>query len=206
MSNIVDSARTLGDRIWFSREAWVRAESRLLSNQGHAQRLLVVYSVYSLCFAIALLKYKVVSDDFQNIFSVVLAVMLMALSLQLNTRNFRDRAQQFKSGYLKLMDIESRIMQVTLQRTPQAMLDDYNELFASYKQLLNDVENHTTGDALLARYRAGGTGRAGAGLTMLERAHVLMLQAWRALWLVLFYLGPVLALALCYVGIRNNLF
>ncbi|MBA5640292.1 SLATT domain-containing protein [Duganella sp. LX20W] len=205
MSNIVDSAKTLGDKIWFSREAWARAESRLLSNQGHAQRLLVVYSVYSLCFAIALLKYKVVSDDFQNIFSVVLAVMLMALSLHLNTRNFRDRAQQFKSGYLKLMDIESRIMQVALQRTPQAMLDDYNDLVASYKQLLNDVENHTTGDALLARYRAGAE-RGGAALTVLERSHVFLLQAWRALWLAVFYLGPVLALAVCYVGIRNNLF
>jgi hypothetical protein len=205
VSNIIDSAKTLGDRILFSREAWVRAESRLLSNQGHAQRLLVVYSIYSVCFAIALLKYKVVSDDFQNIFSVVLAVMLMALSLHLNTRNFRDRAQQFKSGYLKLMDIESRIMQVTLQRTPQAMLDDYNELFSSYKQLLNDVEQHTAGDALLARYRAR-SDRGSAGLTVLEQAHVFGLLAWRALWLVLFYLGPVLALAVCYIGIRNNLF
>ena len=205
MSNIVESAKSLGERIWFSREAWVRAEARLLSNQGHAQRLLVVYSIYSLCFAIALLKYKVVSDDFQNIFSVVLAVMLMALSLQLNTRNFRDRAQQFKSGYLKLMDIESRIMQVALQRTPQAMLDDYNELFASYKQLLNDVEHHTAGDALLARYRARAE-RGGDRLNTLEHAHVWLLQAWRALWLALFYLGPVLALAVCYVGIRNNLF
>jgi hypothetical protein len=205
VSNIVDSARNLSDRIWFSREAWTRAEARLLSNQGHAQRLMVVYSTYSLCFAIALLKYKVVSDDFQNIFSVILAVMLLALSLNLGTRNFRDRAQQFKSAYLKLMDIESRIMQVALQRTPQAMLDDYNELFASYKQLLNDVENHTAGDALLARYLAR-TDRTGIQLTVAERAHVFLLRAWRALWLVLFYLGPVLALTACYFGIRNNFF
>lgn len=205
MSNIVESAKSLGDRMGFSREAWTHAEARLLSNQGHAQRLMVVYSIYSLCFAISLLKYKVVSDDFQNIFSVVLAVMLLALSLNLSTRNFRDRALQFKSAYLKLMDIESRIMQVSLQRTPQAMLDDYNELFASYKQLLNDVENHTAGDALLARYRARND-RAGTGLTVPEYAHVFLLRAWRALWLVLFYLGPVLALTACYLGIRANLF
>ncbi len=205
MSNIVESAKSLGDRMGFSREAWTHAEARLLSNQGHAQRLMVVYSIYSLCFAISLLKYKVVSDDFQNIFSVVLAVMLLALSLNLSTRNFRDRALQFKSAYLKLMDIESRIMQVALQRTPQAMLDDYNELFASYKQLLNDVENHTAGDALLARYRVRND-RAGIGLTVPEYAHVFLLRAWRALWLVLFYLGPVLALTVCYLGIRANLF
>jgi hypothetical protein len=205
VSNIVDSAKSLGDRMGFSREAWTHAEARLLANQGHAQRLMVVYSIYSLCFAISMLKYRVVSDDFQNIFSVVLAVMLLALSLNLSTRNFRDRALQFKSAYLKLMDIESRIMQVALQRTPQAMLDDYNELCASYKQLLSDVENHTAGDALLARYRAR-NGRAGTWLTVPDYAHVFLLRAWRALWLVLFYLGPVLALTACYVGIRNNLF
>ncbi|MBA5688015.1 SLATT domain-containing protein [Rugamonas apoptosis] len=205
MSNIVDSAKNLSDRIWFSREAWARAEARLLSDQGHAQRLMVVYSVYSLCFAIALLKYKVVSDDFQNIFSVVLAVMLMALSLNLNTRNFRERAQQFKSGYLKLMDIESRIMQVTLQRTPQAMLDDYNDLFASYKQILNDVEHHTAGDALSARQHAAAD-RTDGKLSALDHAHLLLLRSWRAVWLVAFYLGPVLVLAVCYFGIRNNLF
>lgn len=203
MNNILDSAKLLRDKIWFTRKSWINAESRLLSNDFHTQFLMVVYSVYSVCLSVILLKYNPISDNAANIFSVNLSVVLLGLALYLNTRSFKDRAQQFKNGYIKLQDIDDKLNQVGILASQSEMVAEYNIQFTRYNLLLGEVENHTEFDDLYSRYRAG-PGLTTRKLGRLEKLKIFLLRTFRFFALTLFYVGPMLAFIFLWLKDTNG--
>lgn len=194
MNSVNDGVSTLRDKIWFTRKAWINAESRLLSNELHTQFLMVVYSVYSVCLSVVLLKFKLITDDAFNIFSINLSVVLLGLALYLNTRTFKDRAQQFKNGYIKLQDIDSRLSQISIIVPPVDMIEAYNNQFGRYNLLLGETENHSEFDDLYSRYRAG-SGLTSRKLMWKDFVKITIGRLLRVATLVAFYIGPILAFA-----------
>jgi hypothetical protein len=189
-----DPVDILANRIWFTRKAWINAENRLLSNEFHTQLLMVVYSAYTTCLAVILLAYEPQPKDkkFVDTSLAVLSIILLALSLYLNSKSFKDRAARFKIGYHDLQEIESEVNSIALispASQQELALADCNR---RYNKVLRDVENHAELDDIAARIGAG----AGLRLRPLTTSNIFRYRLWRTsrfVSLVLMYSAPLLA-------------
>lgn len=182
-------------KVWFTRKAWINAEERLLQNEHHTQLLMVVYAAYATCASVVMLKFPPKLDADKNLADTALAVLsiiLLALSLYLNSKAFKDRAGRFKQAYHELQDIENGLG--TLASDPQTNVAGpaCTALADRYAKALREVENHNTLDDIRSRISAG------SGLTSRHpvRAEVLRYYWWRT-WrfcaLALLYIAPTAA-------------
>jgi hypothetical protein len=158
---------------------------------------MVVYSIYSVCLSVALIKYEKIfpNKDVENIFTINLSVILLGLALYLNSRTFKDRAQQFKNGYISLQNIESRLKWIPLMTSQSDMISAFDGQFDRYSKLLSDVENHTEFDDLYGRYRARNS-LTSRKITKYEYVKINILRILKMITLVLFYILPILAICL----------
>lgn len=152
MNDSIDVAMDkLADDMWFTRKARIHAEKRLLSNEMHSQFLLVAYSIYSIALSVLLLKFKVLSDDFANVFSVILSVTLLALSLTITSRSFKDRALSFRTNYTKIHALLLDFKRAHWTSIHAEKQDIFRSTLEKYTLLLNDIENHLEIDDICAR-------------------------------------------------------
>ncbi len=182
----------LFDKVWFTRKAWINAEERLLQNEHHTQLLMVVYAAYTTCASVVMLKYspKLEADkDLADTALAVLSIILLALSLYLNSKAFKDRAARFKQGYHELQAIESGLG--TLASDPQTNVAGpaCTVLADRYAKALREVENHNTLDDVRSRILAG------SGLTSrrplpVEVARYYWWRIWRFCALAVLYIAP----------------
>lgn len=189
-----ERAKKLAGNVWFTRKAWINAEDRLLKNDFQTQLLMVVYAAYTSCLSVILLKYEPQPADknFIDTSLAVLSIILLALSLYLNTKSFKDRAARFKSGYHDLQNIESRLRLLTGKPDSQQAELDYNALADLYNKALRDVENHTDLDDIRARIFAS-TGLTSRLITWQEKFRYFWWRTWRFFGLFFAYSAPIAA-------------
>lgn len=185
----------LSERIWFTRKAWINAEERLLRNEFHTQLLLVVYSAYTTSLAVVLLAYEPtpINKKLVDTALAVLSVIILALSLYLNSKSFKDRAARFKNGYHDLQEIENELLTVALLDSASEKKIACDNCSKRYSKALRDVENHNELDDIRARVIAG------AGLTSrtpnrTEKINYWYWRIWRLCGLIIMYCAPLLAL------------
>jgi len=192
-------AKALADNVWFTRKAWINAEERLLKNDFHTQLLMVVYAAYTSCLSVVLLKYEPSPSD-KNLIDTslaVLSIILLALSLYLNTKSFRDRAARFKTGYHDLHLIERGLESLALQ-FPSPQVDvEFAALSVQYDKALREVETHAELDDIHARITAG-DGLTSRRVTRTDKCRYYWWRIWRFGSLILAYGAPA-AGVLCYV-------
>jgi len=188
-------AAALAERLWFTRKAWICAEERLLKNEHHTQLLMVVYAAYTTCLSVVLLAYEPASNDKKLIDTslAVLSIILLALSLYLNSKSFKDRAARFKSGYHDLHDIENRLRSLSAQPFAGEVPAEYITLSDRYNKALRDVENHVELDDICNRIGAG-SGLTSRLPTKAEFARYYWWLVWRFFALSFCYLAPAAAL------------
>ncbi|WP_158206729.1 SLATT domain-containing protein [Pseudoduganella flava] len=183
----------LFNKVWFTRKAWINAEERLLLNEHHTQLLMVVYAAYTTCVSVVMLKFPPAlkaDEDLANTAMAVLSIILLALSLYLNSKTFKDRAARFKQGYHELQEIENELVALKSDPATNVAGPACTELAARYAKALREVENHNTLDDIRARILAG------SGLTSRHprRGEVVRYYWWR-IWrfctLALLYVAPV---------------
>lgn len=179
--------------VWFTRKAWINAEDRLLKNDFHTQLLMVVYAAYTSCLSVVLLKYEPcpADKDFIDSGLAVLSIVLLALSLYLNTKSFKDRAARFKSGYHNLQNIEDRLLTLA-EREGGDNEEEFMSLKESYNNTLRDVENHVELDDIRSRVLAG-TGLTSRLLTCRDYLHYYFWCTWRLFGLAIAYSAPAAA-------------
>ena len=185
----------LRDRVWFTRKAWIHAESRLIKNEHHTQLLMVVYAAYTTCVSVVMLKFppKLEADkDLTDTALAVLSIILLALSLYLNTKAFKDRAARFKQGYLDLHSIEHEAAALTNSLTTNIAGPACTALSDRYNKALREVENHCTLDDIGGRVSAG-SGLTSRHLTPAEMAQYYWWRLWRLGALGLVYIAPAAA-------------
>lgn len=187
-----ERASKLANNIWFTRKAWINAEDRLLKNDFHTQLLMVVYAAYTSCLSVVLLKYEPGPDDksFIDTSLAVLSIVLLALSLYLNTKSFKDRAARFKSGYHDLQSIEDRLKSLAGRPVAPGSEQEFTTLAEHYNKSLRDVENHAELDDIRARVLAG-TGLSSRHLTRQDYVLYFWWRIWRFLGLAGAYGAPV---------------
>lgn len=183
------------NKVWFTRKAWINAEERLLQNEHHTQLLMVVYAAYATCASVVMLKFPPKLEADKNLADTALAVLsiiLLALSLYLNSKAFKDRASRFKQGYHELQDIENALG--TLASDPQTNVAGpaCTTLADRYAKALREVENHNSLDDIRSRISAG------SGLTSrhpgpTEKLRYYWWRTWRFCALGLLYSAPATA-------------
>ena len=152
---------------------------------------MVVYAAYTTCLSVVLLQYEPNPSDKKLIDTsmAVLAIILLALSLYLNTKSFKDRAARFKSGYHDLHDIENRLKALLLQSPANGGTASYVELSDQYNKALRDIENHAELDDIRSKIVAG-AGLTSRRLTKIEVCRYYWWRIWRFVALVLAYSTP----------------
>jgi hypothetical protein len=122
----------------------------------------------------------------------VLSIVLLALSLYLNTKSFKDRAARFKSGYHDLHDIENQLKALPSSPTASGGSSTYIQLSDQYNKSLRDVENHAELDDIRSRIVAG-KGLTSRCITRIEVCRYYWWRVWRFVALTLAYSTPAVA-------------
>lgn len=155
---------------------------------------MVVYAAYTSCLSVVLLKYEPRPTDKKFIDSslAVLSIVLLALSLYLNTKSFKDRAARFKSGYHNLQSIEDRLQSLAGRQDSPESEQEFMTLTENYNKTLRDVENHAELDDIRARVLAG-SGLSSRHLTRRDFLRYYCWRTWRLLGLAIAYAAPAAA-------------
>lgn len=200
-----DALYIFKDRVWFTRKAWIAAEKRLLDNEYHTQLLLVFYAAYTTCISIILLAHEFEPEKKRIVDTsmVVLSVVLLGLSLYLNSKSFKERAAGFKGGYLNLYDIENQLTIMISQFESSCLsnsnVKDFEKLSESYTKILRDVENHLQIDDISSRVSAG-EGLRTRHVTFKENISFYCWKLNRRILLTVMYVSPILVFIYNVVG------
>jgi len=185
----------LFQKVWFTRKAWINAEERFLQNEQHTQLLMVVYAAYTTCVSVVMLKFPPAlkkDEDLANTAMAVLSIILLAISLYLNSKAFKDRAARFKQGYHELQDIENSLAMLKSNPATNVAGPACTALADRYAKALREVENHNTLDDIRARILAG-SGLTSRHLLPAEVLRYYWWRIWRFCALTLLYIAPASA-------------
>ena len=122
----------------------------------------------------------------------MLSIILLALSLYLNSKAFKDRASHFKHGYHELQAIESGLGALASDPLTNVTGPACIILADRYAKVLREVENHHSLDDIRSRISSG------AGLTSRRPLPVEILRyywwrTWRLCSLAMLYIAPAAA-------------
>jgi len=188
MPSINDVAKSLKDRIWFTRIARINSEKRLLNNDLHSQLLLMFYSVYSIGLSVTQLEYKLISDDAASVIGTILSVTLFGLAFHLNSRGFSARAQRFKENYTLLQVLSGRIELAECQSNIATLETTIESVQAEYAAAIAGCENHTSIDDRCSRFSYD------------QKKLSRPLVGWDFLCIFSYRIGRFLGLALLYIS------
>lgn len=184
-------ASKLADKVWFTRKAWIHAEERFLKNEHHTQLLMVVYAAYTTCLSVVLLSYTPEIPNDKKLIDTglaVLSIILLALSLYLNSKAFKDRAARFKVGYHDLDGIENSLKAIA-ESTVSGGSDEFVQLANKYNKILREVENHHELDDIRNRI-VSGAGLTSRHPTKIEVRRYWWWRIWRFAALSIAYTAP----------------
>ena len=123
----------LRDKVWITGRTRMLAEARL-RRQGALWNLLIVwYSVALTCLSV----YQLIAenDAQRNLAATILSILVLSLSIYIPTLGFEQKADQYRSCYLRLQ----RLLDSTSENDPIA---------TKYHDILDHFPNHPTKDWL----------------------------------------------------------
>lgn len=123
------------NNIWFTYKARIRASERLLANDFHSQLLLVWYALINVGLSVFIVAKPNIYGEATNLLMALFALILFALSLIIQNRNFKDRASEFKNNYISLQ-----------QLIEECKSENITETKERYYELQRASENHKTLD------------------------------------------------------------
>ncbi|MFP1882836.1 SLATT domain-containing protein [Lonsdalea quercina] len=132
------------DKVWFTYKARIQAYHRLEWMDAHSQFLLVWYAVLGAALAVIAIRYPTLLGSDTDIFSAVLSIALLGVSLLVSNRNFRGRAMSMRANYLGLQHLYNVI---------NSRGEITEEDIIKYDELLNEVDNHNDMDDKIFRVR-----------------------------------------------------
>lgn len=123
--------------IWFTYKARIAAELRLKNNDIQSQVLLVWYAIASSVIGIVGLRYKDFLGPDTDLYTAILSIVLLVISMLITARDYRGRAISMRTNHiaLKLLYDELSVGNLTPQQKPQL-----------YSKLLSECENHSSYD------------------------------------------------------------
>lgn len=125
------------DDVWFTFKARVAAELRLKNNDIHSQILLVWYAIVSSAASIVAIRYEKFAGPNTDIYTAILSVALLAVSMLVANRDYRGRALQLRANHIALKRLYDDLQQGLVSASEKP---------TRYTQLLAECENHSSYD------------------------------------------------------------
>ncbi|MEH0760131.1 SLATT domain-containing protein [Vibrio sp. 16] len=134
----------LSDNIWWTRQARIRTERRLLSNAFHSQVILLWYSFFSVAVSI----YYVSSSQPENSgkYWIIYSVLVLVVSGFINGFSYKERAMLIKESYESLKTLEVKAKEI------EKLQGDLADVARDYEAILKKCENHEPKDYSEALY------------------------------------------------------
>lgn len=132
------------DKIWWTRQARIRTERRLLSNAFHSQVILFWYSFYSVAVSIYFIGNA--QGDSTNRYWLIYSVLVLVISGFINGLSYKERASLIKENYEHLHTLYTKLI------IAEKATSDTKELIEDYESILNKSENHLAKDYLEALF------------------------------------------------------
>lgn len=172
----------MNDNIWFTYKARIRAQSRLASNDFHAQLLMVWYALVGSLLGILTLRYPKILGSDTDLITAFMSVAVLVLAMLVANRDFRGRALLMRVNYHALQELYRRASSGS-RGTSQADID------REFQHLLSSVENHLEIDD--KHFRVFHAGTLTRPPTIRERMEVYTYLTARTVGLIMGYLLPL---------------
>lgn len=130
----------LSDRIYKTKKNRIMLEERLISTNKFYQVLIIYYSLVIVSFSILALIKPI---EWINYVLILSSISITVISVYLSSENYIKRANEIKSNYTKIAELE---IQNELLIDDQLTADNLNAINCEYQELLRQVENHKTID------------------------------------------------------------
>lgn len=134
----------LSDNIWWTRQARIRAERRLLSNASQSQIILFWYSFYSVAVSIYYIGES--QDLIVSKLWLIYSVLILAISSFINGFTYKERANLIKENYLELWVLYSEAKRLENAGQSTSLLEK------DYIASMQKCENHLPKDYIEALY------------------------------------------------------
>lgn len=169
------------DKVWFTYKARIQAQERLSWFDKHSQLLLVWYALLGAVLSVITIRYPEVIGRNTDIFSSVISIFLLVVSLAVTNFDFRGRSISMRENYLALQHLydSNRI------NRPACKAD-----IDKYHALLSQVENHKNIDDKVFRVSSSKclTTRKPSAMEYIE---VFTWRAIRVLVVACLYIAPI---------------
>ncbi|QKJ48692.1 SLATT domain-containing protein [Proteus vulgaris] len=132
------------DKVWWTKKARIKTERRLLKFDFYSQLLLIWYSFFLVAYSIFSLVNPANGNN-ESAVMISLSVLVLVMTLFINSMNLKGRAMLIKQCYEQLSVIYTRAKIET----------DIIELDKEYQKVLSISENHNEYDfscALIDEY------------------------------------------------------
>jgi hypothetical protein len=168
------------DDVWFTFKARIAAELRLKNNYLHSQVLLIWYAIASSAAGIVALRHEKFAGPDTDIFTAVLSVALLAISIFVGSQDYRGRSLQLRANHIALKRFHDELKGGIISA------DNKPEI---YSNLLSECENHSSYDDRYFRVfnRVGLTSRCP---TKLDWFFMLSMCCGRVTGVLILYLLP----------------
>jgi len=130
--------KTLSNCIWETRKIRINTEQRLLKYLNISDWLIPWVSANLI---IINLIPNNSSNQYISIFTIYLSILILIVSIILNSKQFGVRASNMKAHYIELSNLLFKI------KSDEKKITEYNN---EYNKLLNQIENHSEIDYLKA--------------------------------------------------------
>ncbi|HFJ2066646.1 TPA: SLATT domain-containing protein [Salmonella enterica] len=170
------------NKVWFTYKARIQAYHRLVWMDTHSQFLLVWYAILGAVLAVVAIRYPTILGKNTDIFSAILSIALLGVSLSVANRDFRGRALNMRKNYLALQHLYNVI------NTRNTVLPDD---VVKYNELMDDVENHRYIDDKTFRVR-NASQLMSRHPGKIEYFQVYFCSVFKYVFLLIFYMTPVI--------------
>lgn len=170
------------DDVWFTFKARIAAELRLKNNDLHSQILLVWYAILSAAAAIVAIRYPQFAGPDTDIYSAILSMALLAISLLVTGRDYRGRALQMRENHIALKNLYDGLNVGSIPPSEKPKL---------YADLLADCENHSSYDDRYFRV-FNSKGLKSRIPTIFDRLLVILMMLYRFSAALILYLIPIM--------------
>ena len=179
------------DDVWFTYKARVAAELRLKNNDVHSQILLVWYALVSSAASIVAVRYEKFAGPDTDIYTAILSVALLVISMLVANRDYRGRALQLRANHIALKKLHDDL---------KGGLVSGAEKPAIYSRLLAECENHSSYDDRYFRV-LNGSGLTTRVPTFSDYIFMLAVCLFRIFSLVVLYILPFTVF--CFQSVKN---
>ncbi|MFA1822981.1 SLATT domain-containing protein [Virgibacillus oceani] len=139
--------KSLSNKVWITRKCRINTSDRLVFTSKVIQVLINYYTLMIL--SISIWSLNTTNNNHLSLFVIIASLFLFAITIGINSLNYKERIIYLKSSYIKLDDLYIDL-NILLDELPfiekKEAKNRFIEIRNEYSKVLESVENHNAYD------------------------------------------------------------